>query len=72
VLEWTCTDVALWCSTIGMPSLVDIVNTLMIDGDVLLRLSDDELKSFVLLSKQNLLPYIRSKIEDLRLTVLEQ
>jgi hypothetical protein len=26
----------------------------------------------VLLSKQNLLPYIRSKIEDLRLTVLEQ
>ena len=60
----------LWCRTIGMERLVGIAQRLAIDGDVLLRISDEELNSFVLLSQQNLLNYVRAKIEELRSTVV--
>jgi len=62
--------VGLWCRTIGMERLVGIAQRLAIDGDVLLRISDEELNSFVLLSQQNLLNYVRAKIEELRSTVV--
>jgi len=53
-----------------MERLVGIAQRLAIDGDVLLRISDEELNSFVLLSQQNLLNYVRAKIEELRSTVV--
>jgi len=70
VPQWSVNDVGLWCRTIGMERLVGIAQRLAIDGDVLLRISDEELNSFVLLSQQNLLNYVRAKIEELRSTVV--